>query len=206
MTTTPFVDAMRQETMRLHSVAQKRGEFTTPNPSFPGYVRWIQHQRQIHHALKRFEVQPKVDLVEALDTELYFLELHATWCDTLLPATPSSAYAAYLDSLDDARLGCHFYNVACAHLSGGNIYVATSAKSAVPNGWIETSDFFNVANTEPSREMATNLKEAFETYCQTEWTSQQRETCLEETPRAFAYGTLLHDVLNENEDTLPYME
>lgn len=202
MTMMPFVDAMRQETMRLHTVAQKRGEFTTPNPSFTGYVRWIQHQRQLHHALKRFEVQPKIDLVETLDTELYFLELHATWCDTLLPATTSSPYATYLESLDDAHLGCHFYNIVCAHLAGGNIYVAQSAKAALPKGWIETSDFFNVANT---RDLATNLKEAFETYCQSQWTLQQRETCLGETPRAFAYGTLLHDVLNENEDTLPYM-
>jgi hypothetical protein len=199
--TTPFVDAMRQETMRLHSAAQKRGEFTTPNPSFAGYVRWIRHQREIHHTLRQFPVQPKIDLVEALDLELYYLELDATWNDALLPGHDPSPYAAYLDTLTEGtihspKLGCHIYNVVLAHLAGGNIHVAMSAASVLPKGWIETSDFFNVAK---DRDAATDLKTAFDEYCQSQWTETQRQKCLLETPQAFRYGAELHRLLNDND-------
>lgn len=191
----PFVNALRHETIALHSATQLSGHVDPPTlrarqPTFQGYVRWIAHQRHIHQALKRFPVQPKFDFVEALETELYYLDLEAAWRDELVYQPEVTPYAAYLSTLPHALLGCHWYNVVFAHVVGGNTAVANTARDVLPKGWIETSGVFNHGCD------AESLRDALELEASA-WTSNERRGCLLETPVAFAYISGLHRELTD---------
>jgi len=135
-------------------------------------------------------VQPKFDFVEALDEELYFLELEAAWRDELIQQPRTTPYTTYLSTLPRGLLGCHWYNVVFAHVVGGNTAVANTARDVLPKGWIETSKVFN-HEVDPQ-----SLRDAFELEASS-WTSGERRGCLLETPVAFAYISGLHRELTD---------
>lgn len=191
MTHVPFVDVLRQETIKLHTPHQLQGRVkTTGTPTFQGYVNWIAQQKRVHQVLAQFPVQPKIDFVDALDTELYFLELEATWQNTLITIPHTSPYATYLTSLPEPLLGCHWYNVVFAHVAGGTTAVAQTARDVLPKGWIETSSVFQHHGD------AQDLRDALELHVSS-WTPEERDACLAETPVAFSYLSQLHRVLTE---------
>jgi hypothetical protein len=188
----PFVDILRHETIKMHTSQQlQRRVQVTGTPTFQGYVTWIAQQKRIHHALARFPVAPKVDFVDAFDTELYFLELEATWRNQLIHIPSQSAYAAYIESLPTPRLGCHWYNVLFAHIAGGNTAVANTARDVLPRGWIDTSSVFQ-HECDPS-----DLRAALELEASS-WTEAERRQCIDETQVAFSYVSALNRVLTDS--------
>lgn len=191
-----FVNRLKTETITLHSGSQLKGVHHTPNPSIQGYTKWIRAQRDIHARLQTFPIQPKVDLVECLDTELFYLdlELHRQDIPLNISELPESDYATYLENLQMHVLGCHWYNVVFAHLVGGNTFVAKSVTNALPARWIETSDFFRL---KPDTMQIEALRQSLEDHAQQKWSEIQRDQCVRETSAAFRLGTELHQLLKD---------
>lgn len=196
----PFVQRMRTATIDLHSASQLKGHHTSPRVNLVGYTTWIKAQKDVHTCLQKFPLQPKINYLEALETELFYLDMELYQQDIALDidTIPMSEYAMYLECVKDRIdqqhiLGCHWYNVVFAHLVGGNTYVAKSASHVLPPQWIETSDFFQ--KTEPDTIDA--LRQGFEDLAMTSWTEDQREQCIAETFMAFRLGTQMHHLLSK---------
>lgn len=150
-------------------------------------------QREIHRVLRReFPIRTKVNYVDALDTDLWYLELDAWIAD--LPCIVSepytSEYAKYIESLPVHVMGCHWYNIVFAHLAGGNRAVMEAASSVLPENWTSTSEFLKPASSEE----IDGLRDAFEKEAAS-WTDDQRHACLLETPSAFEKLTRLQKMI-----------
>lgn len=203
----PFVQRLRTETIDLHSSSQLKGHHAAPRVNLIGYTQWIKAQKDVHIRLQKFPLQPKIDYVEALDTELFYLDMELYHQDITLDidAMPLSEYAMYLECIQDQQhiLGCHWYNVVFAHLVGGNTYVAKSAAHVLPPNWIETSDFFQPVE----HDSVAALRQGLEDLAMTSWTEEQRQQCVTETFMAFRLGTQMHHLLDsgDSSDTLPEM-
>lgn len=192
MSTPSFGQRLKLETIRLHTQSQLHGKHHAPNVSLSGYTAWIKAQRDVHQRFATFPIQPKVDYVEALDTELFYLdmELYGQNIELDIEALPLCDYAMYLEDLPRHIMTCHWYNVIFAHLVGGNTFVAKSASHVLPPKWIETSDFFQP--TDPETIVA--MRSALDTLAGT-WTETERDQCVAETGTAFKLGTRMHDLL-----------
>lgn len=195
--TTPFVDAMKHSVIRLHTSSQLRGVAPREEASLTGYTSWIRGQQQVIKACARFPVQPKVDLLEALETEMFYLELelHARYDDYLdilhQPLPIVDGYVSYIDSLPEHVLGCHWYSAVFAHLVGGNRIIASTASRDLPSSWIETSDFFRPVDACD----VLCLRGAFEDHAQKHWTTKQRVECLSDMTESFRGVMHLQDLL-----------
>ena len=197
--TTPFVerfvDRMRVATRKHHSPGQLKGTYTPPQgaPTLHGFMHYLSHHREIHRVLRReFPIITRTDYVEALDCDIWQLELDMWQNDMplLLPDTYDSTYARYIDGLSLPKKGCHWYNTVFAHLVGGNRQVAAAASTVLPPGWIQSSFFFKQADTEEIEA----LREAFELEAGT-WSDTDRKTCLLETGEAFSRASHLNTLI-----------
>jgi hypothetical protein len=200
-----FVDALKARTRSMHSASQLAGAMPARAPlatpaakqaAVTNFARYLAEQRAVHAALKAFPVHPAhVDFVEALDTDLWFLELETFQADLpwVLPKPYRSDYAEFLHHLPVHRLGCHWYNLVFAHLVGGNRRVAEAAVAgALPPNWLDLSDFYALPTRVTDVE---GLRQRFEVETRT-WTPEQRAECLEETAEAFRRATLMNSLLS----------
>jgi hypothetical protein len=185
---------MRAATLSLHSSQQRAGIVTgQKHARFTGFCKYVAEQRELHGVLRaRFPVRTVTNFQEALDTDLFFLELEAWHADLpmLTPQPYVSEYAAFLETLPKERLGCHWYNLVFAHLVGGNRAIAASAAPVLPKGWLDSSEFF----TRVKDDDVLTLRDAFETEAQS-WSPEQREVCLAETEDAFRRATRVNELL-----------
>ncbi len=201
-----FVNLLKARTRSLHSSAQlqgivaprqMRGQVTSQSPTtIAHFARYLADQRAVHGVLEKFPVRLPVDVREALDTDLWFLELEAWQVDMpwLLQDPYHSDYAAYLTSLDTPRLGCHFYNLVFAHLVGGNRRVAEAALPEVlPRDWLDTSEFYRLPARVSSDDLE-DLRDRLEGEAR-RWSRADRRACLEETAEAFARASRLNSIL-----------
>ena len=185
---------MRASTLHLHSASQlARTIHHQPPKTMTGYMRYAAEHREIHKVLRRdFPVRTTVNYVEALDTDLWFLEMEAWNADLphIIREPYSSAYAQYIDALPKHVMGCHWYNMVFAHLVGGNRTIIEAVSPVLPDNWMNTSEFLKQA----SREEIDGLRNAFEVEAQS-WTEEERTACLLETPTAFQRATSLNALL-----------
>lgn len=189
-----MIDALRLASRNMHTPQQLARKVTpaTP-PSFSGFSKYMAETREVHRVLHReFPIRPRENFVEALDTDLWFLELEAWNADLpmFVQEPYSSNYAKYLDELPKHKLGCHWYNLLFAHLVGGNRVLAETASSVLPKGWIASSEFFQIPG-KTTKEETFALQSAFEKEALT-WTKLERQECLDETPLVFEYATDLN--------------
>jgi hypothetical protein len=196
-----FVNVLKARTRSLHTAQQLRGEVHRPaGPARPGaitnFARYLAEQRAVHAALTQFPVRLPVDFVEALETDLWFLELEAWHADMpwLLQDPYASDYAAALDGLPMPQLACHWYNLVFAHLVGGNRRLADAAVADVlPPHWLDTSAFYGLpARVTPDD--LDDLRDRLEAEAR-RWSPQARRACVDETPRAFARASTLNAFL-----------
>lgn len=191
-----FVNVLKARTRSLHSAQQLRGQVAATPTTIANFARYLADHRAVHAALQRFPVRLPVDIREALDTDLWFLELEAWHADMpwLLQEPYHSEYAAYLETLDTPRLGCHFYNLVFAHLVGGNRRVAQAALDGVlPPAWLDASDFYRLPARVSSEDLA-DLRDRLEAEAR-RWARADRRACVEETREAFARASQLNALL-----------
>lgn len=151
----------------------------------------------MHAALTEFPVRLPVNFVEALETDLWFLELEAWHADMpwLMQDPYTSEYAAALHGLPTPQLACHWYNLVFAHLVGGNRRVAEAAVADVlPPNWFDASEFYGLPARVTPDDLA-DLRDRLEAEAR-RWTPQARRACLNETPEAFARASKLNAILN----------
>lgn len=195
-----FANVLKARTRSLHTAQQLRGEVPRPSGPRPGaltnFARYLAEQRAVHAALTKFPVRLPVDFVEALETDLWFLELEAWHADMpwLLQDPYASEYAAALHGLSTPQLGCHWYNLVFAHLAGGNRRVAEAAVADVlPPTWLDTSVFYGLPAQVTPDDLA-DLRDRLEAEAR-RWTPQARRACVNETPQAFARASRLNALL-----------
>lgn len=196
---TRFVNVLKARTRSMHSENQLRGQVAPKPTTLTNFARYLAEQRAVHAALRTFPVRlpPAVDFVEALDTDLWFLELETWHADMpwLLQDPYVSEYATFLADLPIPRLACHFYNVVFAHLVGGNRRVAEAALDGVlpvPE-WLDASEFYRLP-ARVSAEDLEDLRDRLEAEAR-RWTRADRRACADETADAFARASRLNALL-----------
>jgi hypothetical protein len=186
----------------MHSASQLKGHVankTTPSPkpaTITNFARYLAEQRAIHAALCRVPVRLPVDVVEALETDLWFLELEVWHADMpwLLQDPYVSEYATFLADIPVPRLACHFYNVVFAHLVGGNRRVAEAALDGVlPPSWLGLSAFYQLPARVSADELD-DLRDRLDAEAR-RWTRADRRACVDETAEAFARASRLNALL-----------
>lgn len=197
---TRFVNVLKARTRSMHTAHQLRGQVVTPKgpTTLTNFARYLAEQRAVHAALRRCPVRlpPAVDFVEALDTDIWFLELEAWHADMpwLLQDPYVSEYAAFLADLPTPRLACHFYNAVFAHLVGGNRRVAEAALDGVlPPSWLDASEFYRLP-MRVSVDDLQDLRDRLEAEAR-RWTRADRRACVKETTEAFARASRLNALL-----------
>lgn len=199
-----FVNVLKARSRSLHTAQQLRGTpVAVPAQSVPrpgaltNFARYLAEQRAVHTVLKaEFPVRLPADFEEALDTDLWFLELEAWNADMpwLLQDPYTGDYAAHVRGLPPSRLACHFYNLAFAHLVGGNRRVAEAAVADVlPPTWFDTSEFYRLP-ARVSPEDLEDLRERVEAEAR-RWTRADRRACVDETAEAFARASRMNAIL-----------
>lgn len=193
-----FVNVLKARTRSMHSAQQLRGEVPRPGGPRPiaAFARYLAEQRAVHAALARFPVRLPVDFVEALETDLWFLELEAWHADMpwLVQEPYTSDYAAYLTDLPVPRLGCHWYNLVFAHLVGGNRRVAEAAVADVlPPNWLDASEFYSLPRRVSADDLD-GLRDRLEAEAR-RWTRVDRRACVDDTREAFARASRLNALL-----------
>lgn len=193
-----FVNVLKARSRSMHTAQQLRGQtIVTPKPAtVDNFARYLAEQRAVHAAMRTFPVRLAVDFVEALETDLWFLELEVWHADMpwLLQDPYVSEYATFLKDLPVPRLACHFYNLVFAHLVGGNHRVAEAALEGVlPTSWLDASEFYRLP-ARVSAEELDDLRDRLETETR-RWTRADRRACANETADAFARASRLNALL-----------
>lgn len=180
-----FVPELRAASVRLHTQGQlARQVIHGRAPTARGMARFLVQTREAHGVFRaKFPVKTRTDFVDALGEDLRAVYGFDIAC---YPGNRPGDYAAYLGTLAVPQLGCHWYNVVFAHLSGGGRTLYESMRGELPR----PLQYYECSGQED----VDALRAAFEAECEA-WSAEERGACLAETPAAFAYGMQTLDLL-----------
>lgn len=185
---------LRTASIGLHSDGQLVGRVLPRRAvPLPGVARFLVQTRQAHVALRRFPVATRTDFADVLDNDLAALSTLVA-----VPAARPTAYSEYLDGLDVARLGCHWYNLVFAHICGGGRAIYDAIAPSLPEecalGYYECIP----------GEDAGRLREELERQTAV-WSAEAQEACVRETAVAFGHGLRMLAALSDDDEQRPDM-
>ncbi|XP_062178785.1 heme oxygenase 1, chloroplastic-like [Phragmites australis] len=204
-----FVEEMRAVAMRLHTKDQAREGEKEPQappvakwePSVEGYLRFLVDSRLVFQTLEDIVDRAAVpwyaefrntglERSEALKKDLeWFRQQGHTIRE---PSAPGTTYASYLEELserDPQAFICHFYNVYFAHTAGGRMIGKKVAEKILNKKELE---FYKWEGN--LSQLLQNVRNKLNQVASS-WSRQEKDHCLEETEKSFAYsGDLLRHI------------
>ncbi|RLM55132.1 heme oxygenase 1, chloroplastic-like [Panicum miliaceum] len=205
----PFVEEMRAVAMKLHTKDQAREGEKEPQappvakwePSVQGYLRFLVDSRLVFQTLEDIVDRAAVpwyaefrntglERSEALKKDLeWFKEQGHTIPE---PSDPGTTYASLLEELsekDPQAFICHFYNVYFAHTAGGRMIGKKVSEKILNKKELE---FYKWEGnlSQLLQEVRNKLNQVASS-----WSREEKDHCLEETEKSFAYsGALLRHI------------
>lgn len=204
-----FVEEMRFVAMKLHTKDQAPKEggkeaapqpFQKWQPTREGYLRFLVESKLVYDALEQIVQQASVpEYSRFQQTGLERAGPVGTDIDDLAteynlqkpePAAdgPGNNYANFLKEVSQSEpqvFMCHFYNTYFAHTAGGRMIGSKVSQMILDNKQLNfykyDSDVKELLNG-----VRDNINEVAEG-----WTREQKDRCLDETEKAFAYSSSL---------------
>jgi heme oxygenase (biliverdin-producing, ferredoxin) len=203
------MDELRSYAMRLHTKEQapREGKAEAPKeqkpwvPTKEGYLNFLVQSREVYRAFETVmasKASPAfvkfcntgLERGAALDRDIAYMK--EQWGLTAAEPTadgPGMSYANVLRKLAADNVPafmCHYYNFYFAHTAGGRM-IGTQVSKAALDGWM--GDFYRWEGDVRSHLNA--VRESLNEVANG-WTEEEKQMCLEETPRTFKYsGELL---------------
>lgn len=177
-----FAIELRTAALRMHS--QSHLERRVPQiyrPTLPGVARYLDEARRVHAALGQFPVKPAINFREVLESDIDSIGRREKG---------DEEYAGYLRTLSVPELGCHWYNVVFAHVSGGGQSIYGKIRPCLPLD-MDLSYFHEV----PASDIEA-MRLAFEQET-SGWTARERELCMLQLPSVFDNGIRMLRNLND---------
>lgn len=172
-----MLQELRAASLSLHSKAHLTGQVFPRRPvPVVGIARFLAETRQAHVALRRFPVHTDTNFADVLDNDLRALSALVP-----VPSPGPTQYSDYLDGLGVPRLGCHWYNLVFAHISGGGNTICKAIAPSLPDECV--LGYYESIHWEDADRLRSLL--AYETLC---WTPEQQAACVDETGAAFSHG------------------
>ncbi|KAK3134044.1 hypothetical protein QOZ80_6AG0544340 [Eleusine coracana subsp. coracana] len=204
-----FVEEMRAVAMRLHTKDQAREGEKEPQappvakwePSVEGYLRFLVDSRLVFQTLEEIVERAAVpwyaefrntglERSEALKKDLEWFKQEGHTIPE--PSAPGTTYASYLEELsekDPQAFICHFYNVYFAHTAGGRMIGKKVSEKILNKKELE---FYKWEGN--LSQLLQNVRNKLNQVA-TSWSREEKDHCLEETEKSFAYsGDLLRHI------------
>ena len=210
-----FIDELRSYAMRLHTKEQapKEGQAESPKekepwkPTREGYLQFLLESREVYRAFEAIThsgaasfdgkfVNTGLERTSALDADIEYMQKHFEMNPqvTLIDG-PGQSYARFLHELSSSSppaFLCHYYNFYFAHTAGGRMIGAQVSKSVL-DGWM--GEFYKWDGD--VRKLLDSVRGSINNVADS-WSEEEKQACIEETPRTFEYsGKLLRCLTSE---------
>eukprot|EP00890_Picochlorum_soloecismus_P002508 jgi/Picsp_1/3258/NSC_06098-R1_heme oxygenase 1 len=203
-----FLDELRQYAMKLHTREQapKEGQAKAPKnqkpfaPTKEGYLRFMEESKTVYDAFEDIIASNEtyvclrntgLERGDALSKDVQYAidnwGLHAN--PVTQEDSPGTLYASKLRELAESNppaFICHYYNFYFAHTAGGRMIGKKVSEMAL-DGWMGQFYQWNGDVKQLLEGVRTKINAMAE-----EWSPEEKQACLEETPATFQYsGSLL---------------
>eukprot|EP00887_Chlorella_sp_A99_P002984 scaffold24.g2984.t1 len=199
------MDELRAYSMKLHTREQAPKEGKAPPkeekkpwvPTREGYLAFLVESKAAYDAFEEIMVAAAVpyyaDFVgtglersAALAADIAHMEAtYGLRAHEAAPDGPGRAYAAQLRELAASRppaFVCHYYNFYFAHTAGGSM-IGRSVSNVCLDGW--EGAFYQYEGD--VKELLNAVREKINRLAE-QWTPEERQACIEETPATFKAG------------------
>ncbi|KAL3147622.1 Heme oxygenase 1 [Trebouxia sp. C0009 RCD-2024] len=204
-----FVEEMRFVAMKLHTKDQapkEGGKAAAPQPfqkwqpTREGYLKFLVESKLVYDALEQVVQEASVPEYALLQkTGLERAGPLSTDIDNLTaeynlqkpePAAdgPGSEYAKFLKEVSQSEpqvFICHFYNTYFAHTAGGRMIGSKVSQMILDNKQL---NFYKYDSD--VKELLNQVRDTINQVAEG-WTREQKDKCLDETEKAFAYSSSL---------------
>lgn len=211
-----FLEELREYSMKLHTKAQapKEGKAAEPKdqkpfaPTRPGFLHFMGESKVVYEAFEEILDQAAVPYYKQLtNTGLerseplakdiaYMQQQWGMEAPVAAEDGPGHTYAKLLRELavsSPPAFLCHYYNHYFAHTAGGRM-IGKSVSNAVLDGW--TGAFYQWEG---------DVKERLDAVRATingiaaEWSQEEKDACMQETPKTFGWGGRLVQLITEGQ-------
>lgn len=181
-----ITDKMKGRVMQLHSKQQLNHKVTKTWRSGDHFTQYLANRYTVHTQLDPVIRVPSLDTTARLSYDLQSLDLD--WAATY---NTDSLYGDYCKALvkDNFRpaLIAHYYCFILAHVVGGGLSIAQTARGQLPSGWLEQSKYYNIPGSQGLRQQIIDEIIGEATY----WTDKEEQSCLEEVEVAYRFAMVL---------------
>lgn len=172
---------LRQRAISLHSTPQLKRQFSVSWRDQDHFISYLVRRHKVHKILD--PTLPSYTLSQDLAADLSCLD--ADWKHR----NDTTVYIDYLQALHTApgnrqALVAHYYAFVLAHLAGGGIQIAHSARPVLPPWFLDQSMYYNnIPSPEPIL-LDLNGEADY-------WTPEQERRCIDELEIAFQFGMMM---------------
>lgn len=189
-----FSSGVRQKVMKMH-VPNLRPQDLIKEPNVYRYVQFLTETRRVYWIFEHMvPVDHRMRRIDALTKDITNLCRNMNVPEPhLIPGGPGEEYASLLSGLVASRnvpaVTCHMYTFYFANAAGGSM-IGEYLRDALQLGPEGSSLTFYEQDAEVLKDIRQDLDAKA-----SRWTEEQRQTCMEEVPRAFESSLKLLEIL-----------
>lgn len=178
-----FSQHLRERAISLHSTPQLNRQVSVSWRDQDHFTSYLVRRQKVHVVLDPIMRTPMESLADRLSEDL--LSLDVDWRHR----GDTTVYLEYLQALQTTPgnrhvLVAHYYAFVLAHLAGGGVQIARSARPVLPSWFLDESLYYNNIPSPGAIMDDINMEADY-------WTPRQMERCLDELEVAFRFGMLM---------------